>query len=651
MGIKCPKCDTDNPDTQKFCGECATPLPSSKEFFISQTRTVLKPMEDLRSGTMLANTYKIIEVQGRGGMGIVYKTEDTKLKRNVALKFLPPELMRDTEAKERFVLEAQAAAALSHPNICTIHEIDEEEGKSFIAMEYIEGQNLRAKIKRGPLRINEALDISTQVAEGLEEAHKKGVIHRDIKSANIMVTDKGQAKIMDFGLAKVKGGSLLTREGTTLGTAAYMSPEQARGEEVDFRSDIWSLGVVLYEMLCGKFPFSGDREASILYSVVHEEAKSLKEIKPDIPLELQHIVNRALKKKPQSRYQSASEILRDLKQYQARLIALEARITNFKSFLIHIRKPQLFIPTILIVLGLCLSAVWYFNRVAKIRWARNQAIPEIVLLISKDNIKSAYALAEKAEKYMPADPALESLWLQISILISVQTNPSGSEVYVKDYEKTEEQWQFLGKSPIDNIRVSRRFKRWKIEKDGYETVERAGNPSSQMWKLTLSKKGSIPPEMVRIPNVLITKNRQGMITGGDPIGHIQLESFLIDRFEVTNIQFKEFLDSGGYQKRDYWKHMFIKDGQSLSWDEAMLRFRDLTGKPGPSTWEMGSYPDMEGDFPVRGVSWFEAAAYAEFAGKSLPSIYHWFSVAGTGRSSNINPLSNCQGAGPGSVGR
>ena len=651
MAIKCPKCQSEILDDSRFCSKCGRPLHSSEEILISQTKTILKPMEEMRSGTMLANKYKINEVLGKGGMGIVYRAEDSKLKRNVALKFLPPELMRDNEAKERFVLEAQAAAALSHPNICTIHEIDEEEGKSFIAMEYIEGQSLREKIKRGPLGINEALDIAIQVAEGLEEAHKKEIIHRDIKSANIMVTDKGWAKIMDFGLAKIKGGSILTREGTTLGTAAYMSPEQAQGKEVDFCSDIWSLGVVLYEMLYGQLPFMGDNEASILYSIVHEEAKPLKEIKPDIPMEWQQIVNRALKKKPGSRYQSASEILRDLKQYQVRLMVPEARVINFKSFLIHIRKPQLFIPTVLIVLGLCLSVVWYFNRAAKIKWARNEAIPEIIQLISKDNIKPAYALAEEAEKYIPANPTLISLWPQISIPISIQTNPPGSEVYVKDYEKTEEGWQFLGECPIDKIRVSRRFKRWKIEKDGYETVERAGNPSSQMWKLTLSKKGSIPPEMVRIPNILITENRQGMITGGDPIGHIQLESFLIDRYEVTNIQFKEFLDSGGYQKRDYWKHMFIKEGDSLSWDEAMLRFRDLTGKPGPSTWEMGSYPDIEGDFPVRGVSWFEAAAYAEFAGKSLPSIYHWFSVAGTRRSSNITPLSNFGGDGPGSVGR
>jgi serine/threonine protein kinase len=381
MGIKCPKCQAEILDDSRFCSKCGTPIHPSEEIFISQTRTILKPMEELRSGTALANKYKIIEILGRGGMGIVYKAEDTKLKRNVALKFLPPELMRNDEAKERFVLEAQAAAALSHPNICTIYEIDEEEGKSFIAMEYIEGQSLRANIKRGPLGINEALDIAIQVAEGLEEAHKKEIIHRDIKSANIMVTDKGQAKIMDFGLAKVKGGTLLTREGTTLGTVAYMSPEQARGEEVDHRSDIWSLGVVLYEMFSGKLPFMGDREASILYSVVHEEPKALKAIKPNIPVELQQIINRALKKKPDSRYSSASEMLNDLKKYRDSLRVEETGVFNLRSFFRLIRKPIVAIPTLIITAAICITAFWFFNRQAKIRWAREQAIPEINRLV------------------------------------------------------------------------------------------------------------------------------------------------------------------------------------------------------------------------------------------------------------------------------
>jgi serine/threonine protein kinase len=186
MAIKCPKCQSEILDDSRFCSKCGTPIHPSEGMFFSHTRTILTPKEELIPGTILASKYKIVEVAGRGGMGIVYKAEDTKLKRSVALKFLPPELMLEEEAKERFVLEAQTAASLSHPNICTIHEIDEDEGKSFIAMEYVEGQSLRAKIEKGPLEEQEALDIVIQIAEGLDEAHKKGIIHRDIKSANVM---------------------------------------------------------------------------------------------------------------------------------------------------------------------------------------------------------------------------------------------------------------------------------------------------------------------------------------------------------------------------------------------------------------------------------------------------------------------------------
>jgi serine/threonine protein kinase len=255
------------------------------------------PLPAISKGAVIAGKYKIVEEIGQGGMGIVYKAEDLKLKRFVALKFLPPHLMNLPELKERFLIEAQAAAALNHPNICVIHEVGESEDRSFIAMEFVEGETLRDRLRKGPLKAEDALTIAVQIAAGLGEAHRKGIIHRDIKSANIMVTAKGQAKVMDFGLAKLRGGSSLTKSQTTLGTVAYMSPEQAQGEEVDPRTDLWSLGVVLYEMLTGEVPFKGDRDVSIIYSIVHEEPKSLKPRKPPVPEELQHVIARALKKK------------------------------------------------------------------------------------------------------------------------------------------------------------------------------------------------------------------------------------------------------------------------------------------------------------------------------------------------------------------
>ncbi|MBM3321631.1 MAG: protein kinase [Candidatus Eisenbacteria bacterium] len=253
--------------------------------------------------------YRILDRLGEGGMGVVYKAEDLKLGRIVALKFLPPALTRDEEAKTRFVQEARAASALDHPSICTIHEIDTTAaGELFICMALYEGETLRSRIRRGSLPVDEASRIARQVAEGLAKAHGGGVVHRDIKPENIFLTKDGQAKILDFGLAKLGAASNLTQVGTTVGTIAYMSPEQARGEEVDARTDIWSLGVVLYEMLAGRAPFRSDYEQAVIYSILNEDPQALEEARPDVPIEVALIAVRCIQKEPGLRFSSAEEL-------------------------------------------------------------------------------------------------------------------------------------------------------------------------------------------------------------------------------------------------------------------------------------------------------------------------------------------------------
>jgi non-specific serine/threonine protein kinase len=259
--------------------------------------------------------YRILEKLGEGGMGVVYRAEDTKLKRTVALKFLPTELTRDHEAKERFMQEAQAASALDHPNICTIHEIEEtEDGQLFIAMAFYEGETLKERIERGLIKTEEAIEIAIQAAQGLGRAHEAGIVHRDIKPANIMVTNRGEAKIVDFGVAKLAGQAKLTKTGSTPGTAAYMSPEQARGEEVDQRTDVWSLGVVLYEMLTRRLPFKGEHEAALLYSIVHENPQALSALRPETPAMVSSVISKALQKDRMMRYQTTGELVNDLKR-------------------------------------------------------------------------------------------------------------------------------------------------------------------------------------------------------------------------------------------------------------------------------------------------------------------------------------------------
>jgi TolB-like protein/Tfp pilus assembly protein PilF len=264
--------------------------------------------------------YRILEKLGEGGMGVVYRAEDLKLKRTVALKFLPPELTRDPEARRRFLHEAEAAAALDHPHICTVHEVDETaDGQVYLAMACYAGETLREKVARGPLPLAESVDLAIQAGEGLAEAHSHGIVHRDIKPANLFVTVKGQVKILDFGLAKLAGASVLTKSGSTLGTAGYLSPEQARGEPADARADTWSLGVVLYELVAGRTPFRGEYAQAVMYGILNENPRPLTGIRTGVPPELERTVNKCLAKDPAERYPHVEDMLVDLRRVRAEL--------------------------------------------------------------------------------------------------------------------------------------------------------------------------------------------------------------------------------------------------------------------------------------------------------------------------------------------
>ncbi len=282
--------------------------------------------------------YKILEKLGAGGMGVVYKAQDTKLDRFAALKFLPPHLGQSEEEKKRFIQEAKAASALDHPNICTIYEIDEtEDGQMFIAMACYEGESLKERIERGPMPLDEALDIAVQISQGISRAHEENIVHRDIKPANIIITNRGEVKIVDFGLAKLAGRTMLTKEGTTLGTVAYMSPEQAQGSNVDHRTDVWALAAVLYEMITGRQPFEGDYEQAVMYSIMNEEQEPVTSLRTGVPMDLERLVSKALSKDPGDRYQAVDEILVDLRAVAR---GLESSSTQPKSKPALTGRPQ-----------------------------------------------------------------------------------------------------------------------------------------------------------------------------------------------------------------------------------------------------------------------------------------------------------------------
>jgi len=421
MRIICPKCRHENPDETRFCGKCGAPLKSAEAVFV--TKTLITTKESLQKGNSVSGRYTIIEELGRGGMGIVYKAEDIRLKRTVALKFLPPELTHIPEVKDRFMREAQAAAALDHPNICTVYEFDQAEGKAFISMAYVEGQSLRKKIESGPFELDQALRIATQIAEGLQMAHKKGVVHRDIKSANIMVTEDNQAKVMDFGLARMTGGTLITQEGTAMGTVAYMSPEQTRGEEVDHRTDIWSFGVVLYEMFSGQLPFKGEHDQGVVYSILNEKPKPIRDLRSEIPVSIEQVVDKALEKNPDERYQQIDELLDDLKSISAGIVPEEIKARLRKAKLRRRKRAILYAGAVGLVIVIAVLALTLFT-------GRAEAIDSIAVLPLEN-------LTGDTEKEFFVDVATEELIGQLGQISGLRRVISRTTVMkYKETDKT-----------------------------------------------------------------------------------------------------------------------------------------------------------------------------------------------------------------------
>jgi formylglycine-generating enzyme required for sulfatase activity/predicted Ser/Thr protein kinase len=562
--------------------------------------------------------YEVICALGAGGMGEVYRARDVRLERDVAIKVLRPVLLKSEDARKQFHKEALALARLNHPNIAGVYDVGEFDGTDYLVMEYVAGKSLAGHLREGPMATERALTIAAEIAAALAEAHEQGVVHRDVKPSNVAITEKGHAKVLDFGLAKLLAPSAtadatvsMTEMRGPMGTLQYMSPEQAEGKFIDSRTDLWSLGVLLYETLSGQPPFRGNSALAILKAVTAATPQPLREVRKEIPEHTEHIVAKALEKDVTKRYQKASEMESELTAALRKMRQPEAERPSS-------RWTRTIVAGLAVVVLLAIGAGFYW-RMEKRQWVHEEAVSDIAKRKADHRPLAAFLLFQKANRYLPDDPQLLLAAEGLTEKTSVTSAPDGATVEIQDYLEPNGPWYRVGTTPLQDITIPNGYFRWKIAKKGVGEMVTAPDTTKQM---TFPLEAALHAPKGRVP-----------VSGGEwsPFlsfvgwaGPYQLKTFFMDRYEVTNTEFQKFVDAGGYEKQEYWREPFVEKGRGLSWKQAMELFRDGTGRHGPSTWKAGHFPEGQEKYPVSGVSWYEASAYAAFMGKSLPTFSQWY---------------------------
>ena len=631
--------------------------------------------------------YKLLEKIGEGGMAVVYMSEQTEpIRRKVALKII--KLGMDTKSViARFEAERQALAMMDHPNIAKVLDAGATEtGRPYFVMELVHGVSITAYCDKNKLNTHQRLELLVRVCHAVQHAHQKGIIHRDIKPSNVLVTmhdDKPVPKVIDFGIAKATNQRLtektiFTRYAHFIGTPAYMSPEQAQmsGLDVDTRTDIYSLGVLLYELLTGATPFDAEILRKAGYTEIQRIICETDPLKPSTKLDtlgqtltdiarfrqanaeslrklvkgdLDWIVMKCLEKDRTRRYETVHSLEEDIERHlrnEPILAGSPGLVYRAQKFWGRHRRRITMAAVVTTLLAGLFTTVWmYFQSVnaQKVQWAKGEALPRIIRLIEQQDYREAFSLAKRAKQFIPNDPALNELWPLICKDYSITTTPAGASVFYREYSATDAPWEYLGQSPLKNITIPQGVYRWKIEKQGFDTHECVTDRSFDVRLQEIDW----PGEMVWIDawTVDILTDAYADSTT------VEAPAYLIDKYEVTNEQFKQFVDQGGYTNRDYWSQsQFLKEGRNISWEQAISGFIDETGRPGPATWENGTYPEGQAKYPVSGVSWFEAMAYARFVGCSLPTVHHWQQAACLQQAFVIVQLSNFEVGGPAPVG-
>jgi dienelactone hydrolase/tRNA A-37 threonylcarbamoyl transferase component Bud32 len=592
-----------------------------------------------RLAEALKDRYVLEREVGAGGMATVYLAQDLKHHRRVAIKVLRPELSAILGA-ERFLQEIEVTANLQHPHILPLFDSGDADGLLYYVMPYVEGQSLRQELTaRTRLGVAEAIAMTTRLARALATAHREGILHRDLKPENVMLRD-GEPLLADFGIALSSDDTAagrLTATGLSIGTPRYMSPEQATGErDLDERSDLYSLACILYEMVAGVPPHDGPTPQAIITARLLGPP-DMAPVRSASPA-LADVLTRALAPAREDRFASA----------EAFVTALEGALAPEPAG--RRRGSLAFAIGAVVVVVAAVAGFLAWRSAADARRADLEA--RIAQLGDSARYSEALLLAGELGQPEPGDSAATAVWRQVASTVRIVTEPEGARAFWRPFASSDTTWHALGTTPIDRAWVPRQPFHLRIERAGY--AEFVGTAWG-MWGISLAAGDTIRlPAADELPDgtVLVGGGRVIVQAPGlENLPPLDLPEYLIDRYEVTNRRFKAFVDAGGYEDSTWWSAPFERDGRSLSWEEARQLFVDRTGRPGPSTWELGDYPDGQDDLPVGGVSWYEAAAFARFSGRALPSVYHWNRAAGTWAANWIVPASNLGGTGLAPVGQ